>query len=665
MKNCAKIIAAVTVMFIWAGYAEAYSPSDFTDVFTNPRPMSYCSQSANINGVAGQSGVCAGGLFYYTETVTGFRDQNNPNEPKRLCQKDITCSPEPQVMYMGGTYNSNNNYDGKVPSLFRVYIPPGTTGINMSLYVSPVKVAAVVRMGQPPVNPNKPISEYGNIQSVGLRMNDVMNGGDFWTRNGDGNIQIFYGGAIDQTVLQSKAFSDRWIYIQVVNYDGAWLQTLTFNMTIGDMTAYRNWYNSIVDNWACYDNPGNAAKCSGIPTPTLYTVNFTAGTGGTVSSASQTVSHGGSTSPVTATPNSNYTFVNWTGPNGFTSPSNSLTVSNVMASATYTANFQFQPQSTEYSVKFLTSTGGTISGNISQTILTQGASCTEVKATPNSNYQFSSWTTGSGQFYSSSNPLTISNVTADMAVVANFQPIPVTTRTVTFLNGPGGLVIGNSEQKVIQNNNATEVKAIPDSGYLFENWTGTGGFTTLTDNPLIVKNVTSDMTITANFASVPTPSQRLKIAVDVPQDRIGRFAADVPRMITVDEAKSYLSVALNPELQFHNLPKGNYDLYAVVLVNGDFYVATKDVLPSQTAFVKWIGEEEVRSYDTKELSGDTSVIFTAFENIKQNATLPSPQFFVSNGFRFFAVIAPSGSSNLNAFLNSFRGAEIYFSSDIK
>ncbi|HAO20680.1 MAG TPA: hypothetical protein DCQ37_09550 [Desulfobacteraceae bacterium] len=316
-------------------------------------------------------------------------------------------------------------------------------------------------------------------------------------------------------------------------------------------------------------------------------------------------------------------------------------------------------------MKFLTSTGGTINGNISQTILTQGASCTEVKATPNSNYQFSSWTTGSGQFYSSSNPLTISNVTADMAVVANFQPIPVTTRTVTFLNSAGGLVIGNSEQKVIQNNNATEVKAIPDSGHLFENWTGTGGFTTLTDNPLIVKNVTSDMTITANFASVPTPSQRLKIAVDVPQDKIGRFAADVPRMITVDEAKSYLSVALNPELQFHNLPKGNYDLYAVVLVNGDFYVATKDVLPSQTAFVKWIGEEEVRSYDTRELSGDTSVVFTAFESIKQNTTLPSPQFFVSNTFRFFAVIAPSGSSNLNAFLNSFRGAEIYFSPDIK
>jgi len=210
----------------------------------------------------------------------------------------------------------------------------------MSLYVSPVKVAAVARMGQPPLNPNKSVSEYYNIPTTGLLINDVMNGEELWTRNGDGNIQIFYGGgSINQTVLQSKGFSDRWIYIQLVNYDSAWLQKLTFNMTIGDMTAYRNWYNSV--NWDCYDNPGNAVKCSSVPS---YTVFFQAGTGGTVSSnAHQIVTQGGSTAPVTATPNANYKFVNWTGPNGFTSTTNPLTVSNVMASSSYTANFQQQP----------------------------------------------------------------------------------------------------------------------------------------------------------------------------------------------------------------------------------------------------------------------------------------------------------------------------------
>jgi len=334
MKNFAKIIAAVMVVFMGAGYAEAYSPSDFVDVFTNPKSMWYCSQSASINGMAGQSGVCASGWYYYTETVSGFKDQNNPNDPKILCQKDTACSPAPTYMMIGGTYNSNNTYDGKVPSLFRVYIPPGTTSINMQLYVSPVRVAVVARMGQPPVSMNKPLTEYQYIQSTGLLMNDLMNGGDFWVRNGDGIINIFYGGAIDQTVLLSKGFSDRWLYIQVVNYDGAWLEKLTFNMTIGDMTAYRNWYNSV--NWDYYGGPS-------VPS---YTVTFQATTGGTVngsSSTSQTVSPGNATTPVTATPNANYKFVNWKDQSGNIISTNAiLPAQPVSAPMTYTANFQQQ-----------------------------------------------------------------------------------------------------------------------------------------------------------------------------------------------------------------------------------------------------------------------------------------------------------------------------------
>jgi len=124
MKNCAKIIAAVMVLFIGAGYAEAYSPSDFTDVFINPKQMWYCSQSSSVNGVAGVIGVCSGGLYYYSETVSGFKDQNNPNDPKRLCQNDTGCNPAPTYMQIGGTYNSYNPSDGRVPSLFRVYSFP-------------------------------------------------------------------------------------------------------------------------------------------------------------------------------------------------------------------------------------------------------------------------------------------------------------------------------------------------------------------------------------------------------------------------------------------------------------------------------------------------------------------------------------------------------------
>ncbi|HEY6871689.1 MAG TPA: hypothetical protein VI298_03060 [Geobacteraceae bacterium] len=72
-----------------------------------------------------------------------------------------------------------------------------------------------------------------------------------------------------------------------------------------------------------------------------YTVTFSAGSGGTISGDTpQTVTCGGSTSPVTATQATGNRFVNWTGTNGFAATtSNPLTVTNVTASQQITANF--------------------------------------------------------------------------------------------------------------------------------------------------------------------------------------------------------------------------------------------------------------------------------------------------------------------------------------
>jgi len=506
MKNCVKIIAALMILFMGAGYAAAYSPSDFTDVFTNPKLMSYCSQSSSINGVAGISGVCAVGFFYYTETVSDFKDMNNPNDPKRLCQNDTVCNPMPQAMYLGGTYRSLNSYDGKVPSLFRIYIPPGTTGINVSMYVPQVRVATVVRMGQPP-DPNKPVSEYYNIQSTGLLLNDLMNGGDLWTRNGDGIIYIFYGGgAVNQSVLQSKGFSDRWLYIQVVNYDAAWLEKLNFGLTIGDMAAYKAWYNSV--NWDCYNNPGNAAMCSTVPS---YKVTFTADTGGTINgstSTSQTVAQGSPITPVTALPdcNNNYRFFNWTVLNSTDSISTSAILSDrvVTADITHIAHFtQQQPQTTQYTVTANSSVGGTVNPTTSQTVI-QGGIATFI-ATENSGYTFTSWT-GCTSNPVNSKVLTVSNVQGNLNCTATFQGL----NNYNITAGPNGIVSSVATNGLVSSNNTSKtisvyagqvVSAMPASkNYRFVNWTGTGGFDSR-KNPLQLDN-SIPTNITANFEPV-------------------------------------------------------------------------------------------------------------------------------------------------------------------
>ena len=71
-----------------------------------------------------------------------------------------------------------------------------------------------------------------------------------------------------------------------------------------------------------------------------FTVDFAAGANGTLSgTSSQSVNYGKATTPVTALPDSGYTFVKWTGPGGFSSTDNPLTITNVTANRTATASF--------------------------------------------------------------------------------------------------------------------------------------------------------------------------------------------------------------------------------------------------------------------------------------------------------------------------------------
>jgi uncharacterized repeat protein (TIGR02543 family) len=79
-----------------------------------------------------------------------------------------------------------------------------------------------------------------------------------------------------------------------------------------------------------------------------------------------------------------------------------------------------------------------------------------------------------------------------------WDPTNVANYTVTFIEGEGGTISGSKIQTVAEGCDATPVLAVPNDGYTFDNWTGTGYFSS-TDNPLTVNNVTTDMTITAHF----------------------------------------------------------------------------------------------------------------------------------------------------------------------
>jgi hypothetical protein len=168
-----------------------------------------------------------------------------------------------------------------------------------------------------------------------------------------------------------------------------------------------------------------------------YTVTFTATVGGSLSGNNrQTLSHGDDCTPVKAVADANYQFTGWT--RDYTGGDNPLIITNVQADMIIEAIFSNNTRM----VSFVANNGGTISGESNQTI-NQGASTRQVTAVPDTGYHFLSWTDASDTVLGTNPFLTISNVTDDQVIYANFE---ITTYTVSFTASDGGSVSGNTRQ---------------------------------------------------------------------------------------------------------------------------------------------------------------------------------------------------------------------------
>jgi uncharacterized repeat protein (TIGR02543 family) len=210
-----------------------------------------------------------------------------------------------------------------------------------------------------------------------------------------------------------------------------------------------------------------------------YTLTYTAGANGSLTGTSpQTVNHGANGTAVTAVPDANYHFVNWSD----ASTANPRTDSNVTANISVTANFAINT----YSLAYTAGANGTLTGTTSQTV-NHGASGSAVSAVPNTGYHFVDWSDAS-----TSNPRTDTNVTANITVTANFA---INTYSLTYTAGANGSLSGVSPQTVNHGANGTAVTAVPDANYHFVNWSDAS-----TSNPRTDTNVTANITVTANFA---------------------------------------------------------------------------------------------------------------------------------------------------------------------
>lgn len=186
-----------------------------------------------------------------------------------------------------------------------------------------------------------------------------------------------------------------------------------------------------------------------------YSLTVNAGTGG-VASGSTSSPHG-SLAPISASPNSGYSFAGWIG-DGISDPSSPSTTVSMTKARTVTASFSLN----SYPLTLLVDDGGTVSGDGN---FTHGTNA-PILAVPNHGYSFTGWT-GDG-ITDPTSPSTTVQMNQTQTITANFQ---LNTYALSLNSSTGGSVSGDGN--FTHGSNASIV-ATPAVGYSFNGWTGDG-----------------------------------------------------------------------------------------------------------------------------------------------------------------------------------------------
>ncbi len=148
-----------------------------------------------------------------------------------------------------------------------------------------------------------------------------------------------------------------------------------------------------------------------------------------------------------------------------------------------------------YDVRFISDSGGEISGNVSQKVL-YNYNASTVIALPDTGYRFVKWETLHNDSISNIPDLTVEHVITDTTLRAIFA---LKQYSVVFNNSEGGTLTGVINQTVEHGNNASQVAAVPSPGYHFKEWETVSGDSLTNSLSLITTNIISDTIINAVF----------------------------------------------------------------------------------------------------------------------------------------------------------------------
>ena len=210
---------------------------------------------------------------------------------------------------------------------------------------------------------------------------------------------------------------------------------------------------------------------------TAVTLTYSAGPNGRLEGVvEQIVGVGGTSSPVTAVPDTGFVFLEWS--DGRTD--NPRIDQNVPADLSVSAAF-----TEAHTLTYTAGANGTLAGASTQAVRI-GGNGTAVTAVPNTGFAFSRWSDGR-----TDNPRTDLNVMEDISVQAIFEEL----FALEYTAGANGTLSGETIQHVISGGSGTPVLALGNTGFGLANWSDG-----VTDNPRTDTNVLADLQVTAIFA---------------------------------------------------------------------------------------------------------------------------------------------------------------------
>ncbi len=395
----------------------------------------------------------------------------------------------------------------------------------------------------------------------------------------------------------------------------------TFSMPSADKTLYAKW------------------------TEKTYSVTISAGTGGTVSPlGSKTIGQVTKTT-VTATPDANYEFVNWTATGGVVVANTTSASTTITATAAGTLKANFRSTATN---SLTVAAGAGIASVTGSTDPVTLGSTYAITATPKTGYTFSTWTANPA-----ANATFGSATTANTTVTVNNGSVTVTatatenTHDVTVSYKYGSTTIkDNTTTTAVGEANAKSITAPSITGYTFKEWTLGDGITnksanTTTSTISITTKKSGNYTLTAVYDVIPCnflygSSTPLNSTTDG-----GKMSYDPNEKayyidVTTNNKPYYFQFYYNNSTKWAGDWNGNYPNVHEVTANGDKVDCNQDV-------TNWDNKASLR------FEGESgSAIRVWFDYVNKKAWITEKTYSVTISAGANGSVNPSGTQQVGA-----------------